>query len=261
MSEEPKIYLDESKKMTGQDTFNFSCDSQKDCFTACCHDLNLVLTPYDILRLKNRLGIKSGEFLRSYTGVHVGPGSGLPIIILKMEEEAMKCPFLEDGKGCTVYEDRPGACRTYPLARMACRSRDREGVQEFYCTVREPDCLGFEDGRPWTVSEWVENQGLKPYNEINDVFGELLQAKMEAGNPSLNADQIDTFYRGCYDMDDFRDFFLEGPTLDRYMETEDVIKKIRDDELELLRYGMRWVKKKLFQGGCLSCETNCGTNA
>ncbi|MDA8162486.1 MAG: YkgJ family cysteine cluster protein [Desulfobacteraceae bacterium] len=260
MPEGPQIYLDESKRMTGEDTFNFSCNPQKACFTACCHDLNLVLTPYDILRLKNRLGMKSEEFLRLYTSVHVGPGSGLPVVLLKMEEGTMKCPFLEEEKGCTVYEDRPGACRTYPLARMACRSRDMEGVREFYCTVREPDCLGFEDGESWTVSGWIENQRLGPYNEMNDVFGEILQAKMEAGNPSLNADQIETFYLGCYDLDRFKGFFLEGPTLDRYMEDEDVVKKIRGDELELLRYGMRWVKKKLFQGGCLPCGSGCGAN-
>ncbi|MCK4426551.1 MAG: YkgJ family cysteine cluster protein, partial [Deltaproteobacteria bacterium] len=163
-------------------------------------------------------------------------------------------PFLEEGKGCTVYKDRPGACRTYPLARMACRSRDREGVEEFYYIVREPDCEGFQDGKEWTVRSWKENEGIEQYNEMNDIFGEILQAKTVAGIAYLNADQIDIFHMGCYDIDSFRQYFLEGPNLDRYMESEEVIEVISSDEEALLKHGMRWVNKKLFQRGCLSCS-------
>jgi Fe-S-cluster containining protein len=257
MSQGPEPYIDDSKRLKDADTFCFSCTPERACFTNCCHDLNLVLMPYDILRLKNRLGMRSDDFLKRYTGVHVGQGSGLPVILLKMDGSDLRCPFLEEDKGCAVYTDRPGACRTYPLARMACRSKDREGVEEFYCIVREPDCLGFKAGEERTVRQWKEHEGIANYNEMNDVFGELLQAKTESGISSLHADQIDIFYLGCYDIDGFREFFLEGPNLERYMESEDVIKAISEDEEALLRYGMRWVKKKLFQGGFLSCGLSC----
>ncbi len=253
MSEEIEAYMDASRKLTDDDTFSFSCTPEKKCFTNCCHDLNLLLMPYDILILKNRLGITSGEFLKQYTSVHVGFESGLPVIMLKMEGPYLKCPFLEEGKGCTIYDARPGACRTYPLARMARRSKDMEGVEEFFFIVREPDCLGFKDGREWTVREWKQNEGLDEYNEMNDLFGELLQAKTEAGIKTLTADQIEIFYMGCYDVDSFRQNFLEGPNLERYMEDPAVIELISQDEKELLKYGMRWVNKKLFQGGCLAC--------
>ncbi len=252
MTAGPKGYLDDSKQLRDNDTFCFSCNPDKPCFTSCCYDLNLVLMPYDILRLKNRLGMTSGEFLKKYTSVHVGQGSGLPVVLLKMDGPYLKCPFLDEGKGCSVYEDRPGACRTYPLARIAHRSKDREGVDEFYYLVREPDCKGFKDGREWKIREWKEHEGMEKYNQMNDVFGELLQAKTESGIPHLNADQIETFYMGCYDVDQFRQFFLEGANLDRFMEQEEVIKKISEDEEELLVYGMRWVKKKLFSG-CTMC--------
>jgi Fe-S-cluster containining protein len=254
----PEAYIDTSRELKDSDKFHFACTPDKKCFTNCCYDLNLVLMPYDILRLKNRLGMKSGDFLKKYTGIHVGQGSGLPVIVLKMEGAYMKCPFLEEGKGCTVYEDRPGACRTYPLARMARRSKDFEGVEEFYYIVKEPDCQGFKDGRDWTVRQWKDNEGIDEYNEMNDVFGELLQAKTEAGVEHLTADQIDIFYMGCYDIDSFRINFLEGPNLERYMEDESVLETISNDEIELLKYGIRWVKKKLFTPGCLSCGGSCG---
>jgi Fe-S-cluster containining protein len=210
--------------------------------------------PYDILRLKNHLGMKSGDFLKRYTSIYVGQNSGLPVVLVKMEDPYLKCPFLEEGKGCTVYKDRPGACRTYPLARMACRSQGSEGVEEFYYIVREPDCEGFQDGKEWTVRSWRENEGIEQYNEMNDIFGEILQAKTVAGIAYLNAGQIDIFHMGCYDIDGFRQYFLEGPNLDRYKESEEVIEAISNDEEALLKYGMRWVNKKLFQAGCPNCS-------
>lgn len=253
MTHEAEAYIDDSRELRDDDTFCFSCTPDKECFTACCHDLNLVLMPYDIFRLKHRLGITSQEFLDRYTSVHVGQGSGLPVVMLQMEGPYLKCPFLEEGKGCSVYEDRPGACRTYPLARIAARSKDREGVDEFYYLVREPDCQGFNGGRQWSVREWKEHEGIAEYNEMNDLFGELLQAKTEAGVQSLHADQIELFYMGCYNLDEFRRYFLEGPNLDRYMEPEEVVKSISEDELELLKFAIGWVKKKLFQGSCFAC--------
>ncbi len=259
MSQGPESYLDDSRQLTDESTFCFSCTPDKKCFTRCCYDINLVLMPYDILKLKNKLGMTSGDFLKKYTSVHVGFGSGLPVVVLKMDGPYLKCPFLEEKKGCTVYDARPGACRTYPLARMAKRSKDTDDVEEFYYIVREPDCHGFRDCKEWTVKEWKENEGISEYNEMNDVFGELLQAKTESGIEQLNADQIDIFYMGCYDIDSFRQHFLEGPNLDRYIEKPEVIELISNNEKELLKYGIRWVKRKIFQSGCPACASACGT--
>ncbi len=259
MTDNPEAFIDNSKSLQDDDTFCFSCTPDRKCFTNCCYDLNLVLMPYDIVRLKNRFGMKSGDFLKKYTGVHVGQETGLPVILLRMEGAYLKCPFLEENKGCTVYEDRPGACRTYPLARMARRSTEMEGVEEFYYIVREPDCQGFRDGKEWTVREWKQGEQIEKYNELNDVFGEVLQAKQVANIPHLSADQIEIFYMGCYDIDGFREYFLNSPNLERYMEPDEVIEKISADEEELLKFGMRWVKKKLFEGGCLSCGSACST--
>ncbi len=46
------------------ETFRFACHSQLPCFTRCCADLKLVLTPYDILRLKKT----AAAHLRSVPG-------------------------------------------------------------------------------------------------------------------------------------------------------------------------------------------------
>lgn len=260
MNQGPEAYIDDSRQLKDEDKFCFSCTADKPCFTNCCHDLNLVLMPYDIVRLKRRLGMSTTEFLKKYTSVHVGFGSGLPVVMLKMEGAYLKCPFLDEDKGCSVYEDRPGACRSYPLARLAQRSKDKEGVEEFYYIVREPDCKGFHDGKEWSVRDWKEHEGLEKYNEMNDLFGEILQAKTESGVSSLHADQIEIFYMGCYDIDAFRTFFLESPNLERYMESDETLRKIAEDEDELLRYAIGWVKRKLFSPGCLACGGSCSSS-
>ena len=249
----PESVVDTSRELRDEDEFSFSCTPERPCFTQCCYDLTLVLMPYDVLALKRALGISSTEFLRRYTSVHVGPESGVPVVTLRMEGPYLKCPFLEEGKGCTVYAARPGACRAYPLARM---TRKREGggeVEEVYYLVREPDCKGFHQGIRWTVKAWKDHEGLEKYNRFNDLFGGLLQAKKESGRGTLTADEIDIFYLGCYDMDGFRAYLLEGPNLDRYMESPELMERIKEDEEELLSYGISWVGRRLFKRGCPGC--------
>ncbi len=255
MGKEVETVLDTSRELRGNDKFCFSCVPEKECFTQCCYDLTLILMPYDILRLKNALSMTSKEFLDTYTTVHVGPESGIPIVTVKMEPPYLKCPFLEEGRGCRVYDDRPGACRTYPLARINYRVGDKDNeMDEYYYIVRESDCKGFKGGKERSVSEWIEHEGLRPYNEMNDIFNRLFHIKKTANIGQLNADQIEIFYMGCYDIDGFREYFLNGPNLDRYMEDEEVIAKIKNDEFALLKYAINWVEKKLFTGGsCIAC--------
>ena len=67
-------------------TFNFKCSPGVGCFTRCCGDVTIVLTPYDILRLKNRLGIGSEDFIRVRIGIgrpnpdSDNPGQDNPVI-------------------------------------------------------------------------------------------------------------------------------------------------------------------------------------
>ena len=37
--------------------FRFKCHKKVKCFTQCCRGIKITLTPYDVIRLKNRLGL------------------------------------------------------------------------------------------------------------------------------------------------------------------------------------------------------------
>ncbi|MBW2118939.1 MAG: YkgJ family cysteine cluster protein [Deltaproteobacteria bacterium] len=100
-----------------KDTFAFSCHKDLACFNACCRNKYLPLIPYDILRLKKARNLHSDEFLTRYTVYRLDHDSGFPIISLKMGDAPEKaCPFVTP-EGCSVYNDRPMACRLFPLGR------------------------------------------------------------------------------------------------------------------------------------------------
>ena len=100
--------------MTLDDQFTFHCGPDLDCFTECCRDVSIVLTPYDVLRLKKALRMDSTEFLEKHTLPLFSPQQKFPLVILRMDPETKKCPFVTE-QGCEVYADRPWACRMYPL--------------------------------------------------------------------------------------------------------------------------------------------------
>jgi uncharacterized protein len=149
--------------------FLFACLKALPCFTRCCADLNLVLTPYDVLRLKNRLNLSSGAFLESYTTTYVDAAYRVPVVKLKMnDDEKRRCPFVRP-EGCVVYEDRPSACRLYPLGRAASKMYAEHTVGEYYFIVKESHCLGLNEEQEWPLQGWLTDQGLDEYNTINDV--------------------------------------------------------------------------------------------
>jgi hypothetical protein len=207
------------------------------------------LTPYDILRLKEARQLSSQQFLDQYTESHIGPRSGLPIVSLSMlQEEDRRCPFVGP-QGCSVYEDRPGSCRTYPLGRVTARDRNASGYQESYFLIKEPHCLGFNESTRWTVTEWKKDQGLSIYNEMNDLIMEVLSLKNRSGRGRLTPSEDDLFAMAFYDLDRFRDFAFEKRLWEACRLSDDVVEAIRVDDIALLRFAMDWIKTALFGGG------------
>jgi uncharacterized protein len=228
------------------DTFLFSCSKKVPCFNECCRDLNQFLTPYDILRLKHRLGLSSFLFLERYTTQQTGPETGLPIITLKTDHpHKLKCPFVTSS-GCSVYQDRPSSCRTYPLIRMASRSRETNKITEQYILLKEPHCLGFEQGRTCSIREWIKNQDIGFYNEMNDMLLEIISLKNRLIPGPLDIKSRFVFHMALYDIDTFKSHIFEQHILDHWNLDEKTLDIVKNDDVELLKLGHRWIKKTLF---------------
>ncbi len=240
------------KRLDPGDTFQFRCHPDIACFNACCCDLNQFLTPYDIVRLKNRLGLSSSQFLKKYTASHIGPRSGLPVVTLRMpEEDDFKCPFVGPG-GCTVYEDRPAACRIYPVGRIAVRKPGEHVCSETYFLIREPHCLGFGEAKVWTVKDWLRDQDLATYNEMNDLMMDILSVKKRLRPGPLSQEHADLFHMACYDLDRFRGFALEHGlwVVPRQKKGGKEEENVPDgDDIGLMKVAIAWVRESLFGPG------------
>ena len=226
--------------------FRFFCGPGVSCFNECCRDLNQFLTPYDILRLRARLAISSTEFLSGYTSRHTGPGTNLPIVRLKENySDAAKCPFVT-GNGCSVYEDRPSSCRAYPIARMVSRRRKSGALSAHFALIKEPHCLGHKQDYQQTVREWIHNQGLEIYNEMNDMLMEIISLKNQYLPGRLDLVSARNFHLACYDLDNFRSQVFGRKMIDASDFDKKLLSDAEKNDTALLKLGLNWLKFKLF---------------
>ncbi len=230
-----------------EETFHFACHKGVPCFTECCADLNLILTPYDVVRLKNRLQISSDEFIDQYTEPKLDEAYRFPVIRLVMnDDERRSCPFVT-GEGCTVYEDRPGACRIYPLGRAAMHLDGAgEGAREKFFLVREPHCRGFEEEPEWTAQTWMAGEGVDEYNAMNDRWLRILTSRKGLGSGADAQRKPAMFHMASYNLDRFRTFVLKGPFLERFEVDEDTRKRLASDDTALMLFAFDWLQFALF---------------
>ena len=223
------------------DTFQFACHPGVSCFNQCCADLNLILTPYDILRLKNRLGLSSDRFLDMHTTTSTEDQDRFPKVMLRMSETPGRpCPFVRP-EGCSVYEDRPGACRIYPIGRGSAK-----GGREFYFVVKEDHCLGFTQERKWIVEEWLADQGVDEYNTINDLWMEIITSRASMGPPEQLMKKMQMFFMVSYNLDRFRDFVFKSRFLELFNLDAELVDQAREDDVTLLKLGFDWLRFSLF---------------
>ncbi len=211
--------------------FKFSCHNGLECFGDCCRKADIFLTPLDILRMKNGLGISSGEFLKKYTGMLLGE-TGPPVLFLEMQKDEEKsCPFLKE-KGCEIYEHRPGLCRTFPLKAVGMGN---------YRLIDDVKCGGLENGKEWTLVAWQKDQGIDACNEIDDLFKEItLEEKLLKKNMQ-DASMLAMFFM-AFDVDKFKSFVFESKFLNVFDVSREEIKLMKADEVELLKFAFKWLK-------------------
>ena len=146
------------KKIKENETFSFQCHAGLSCFNQCCRNLNLMLYPYDVVRLKRCLDMSSDQFIDRYVDIILRPSDPFPAVLLKMSDNDEKaCPFLTDA-GCSVYTDRPNACRTFPIEQGVVFKEESDQTQ-FFFLFRPPDfCLGQYEKKSWIPRMWLKDQ-------------------------------------------------------------------------------------------------------
>jgi Fe-S-cluster containining protein len=242
----PENIIRDYPRLGPEDSFLFQCRQTLECFTRCCCDVSIVLTPYDIIRMKQALQMDSSSFLDRYTISPFTKEQKVPVILLKMDKETKRCPFVNSEKGCGIYAHRPWACRMYPLG-MAEPDNPTPEDRAFYFLLKEDTCLGHNENRSITVEDWIQDQGIEEYNAYGAFFKELMLHPFWNGEDALTPEQIDMYYMACYDLDRFRRFVFETSFLQLFDVDEARIEAMRSSDLELSDFAMQWLKFSLFK--------------
>lgn len=242
-------------KLTKDSNIQFRCHPGVSCFTACCGSIKIVLTPYDILMLTKRLQIPAHEFLHLYTLPTYLEKTDMPGVMIKMREEDDKCPFVTPD-GCTVYTDRPTACRYYPVGMADFHeggSRDAAGKEitsaeeKFFFLVKEDYCKGHEEDKQWTVGEWRADQGVDVRDDMNREWLRLVMRRKSFGLQATLSEQAKRmFFMASTDLSHFRRFIFESSFLDTYELDPEVVEKIREDDVELMLFSFDYLANSIF---------------
>jgi Fe-S-cluster containining protein len=233
--------------MDGGKLIQFQCRKGIACWNACCSNIDISLTPYDVLRLKQHLGISSTEFLHKYTVPYEMEKDGIAGIKLRPVENGTACQFMRP-EGCGVYADRPTACRYYPVALLSMRKQDEYTDTSSYALVREEHCLGHNEPRSLSIDDYRKEQGLDEYDELARGWRQLILKKKSSGpavgKPSKRSLQL--FFMACYDVDRYREFVASDGFADVYDIPADELLRILGDDKELMLFAFRFLRQVLF---------------
>jgi Fe-S-cluster containining protein len=236
------------EKLTLDSALQFECHPKVSCFTACCHNIKIILTPYDILALRKRLNIPSHEFITRYTEPSYLEKTDMPGVQIKLVGEKNGCPFVTP-EGCTVYEDRPTACRYYPVGMADFHEGGTDTAEEekFFFLVKEPHCKGHEEPKQWTIREWRADQGVDLRDQMNKEWLRLVMRRKSFGlQATLSEAAKRMFFMASTDLDTFRKFIFESSFLDTYEVDAETVAKIKEDDVELMLFSFKYLANTLF---------------
>lgn len=237
----------DKRQLGADDKFCFGCSKQLACFNKCCADINIMLTPIDVLRLARKLGLSTTEFLANHTIKPITKDLHLPIVMLRMRDEAeRRCPFVGDD-GCTVYADRPWACRMYPVGMGLPPARAGVEPEPVYFLFEDDFCHGHAGDKGWTVEQWRTDQSVQGREVLEQGFRDIVgHPWFIGGTRQLDPRKIELFFTAAFDLDKFRRFVFESTFLKRFEIGPELARALETDDEELLGFGFRWLRYALF---------------
>ncbi|MBF0416463.1 MAG: YkgJ family cysteine cluster protein [Magnetococcales bacterium] len=233
-------------RMTSKEHFHFRCHPGIDCFNACCRNIEIILTPYDLIRIRRRLNLDVESFLYQYATPFTLTKGQLPVPLIRMDPETGQCPF-NTPEGCRIYTDRPVACRYYPIGMALMHKQQATNEEEFYFLIKEDFCHGHRESKDWSIQEWRADQGSDGYDEQNRGWMEVILKRRSAGDTVATSTQLsEFFYMASTNPDAFRRFVFDSSFLKRFQVDPDTERKIREDDQALTEFAFAWLKSILF---------------
>jgi hypothetical protein len=196
-----------------------------------------------VLRLKKRLGMPSGDFLREYAQIGVQGQASIPSLFLRPNDEGV-CGFLGE-QGCTVYSDRPWACRLYPLGFAVCKDPESGQAERRYFLVAQPQGCSNAVTPGQTIRQWLDTQETEAYERWGAQFKEIVLHEGMKRPEGLSPMKTEMWFTACYDLDRFREFVFGSTLLQRFVVDDDLVEEMRYDDEGLMRFALQWLRFSL----------------
>ncbi len=234
-------------KLSLDSKIKFRCHPKVSCFTACCGNINIILTPFDILRIRKELNLPADEFLLRFTTPVFLEKTDMPGVKLHLDENG-RCPFVTE-KGCTIYAHRPTTCRYYPVGMSFFHGAGEEGAtaEEFYFIVKEEHCKGHEEEQVMTIRDWRKDQGIDESDAMNREWMELVMRRKSFGEQAtLSESAQKIFFMASTDLDKFRNFVMSDSFKDTYELDQTDMAEIEKDDVALMKFSFKYLASSLF---------------
>jgi len=233
-------------KLGPDSQLKFRCHPKVSCFTACCGNINIILTPYDILRIRRALNLPASEFLLRFTTPVYLEKTDMPGVKVHLDQDG-RCPFVTP-EGCTIYPYRPTTCRYYPVGMSFFHEAAEGGTsEEFYFLVKESHCKGHEEELVQTIREWRRDQGIDESDEMNKEWMELVMRRKSFGlQATLSEAAKKMFFMASTDLDKFRDFVFNSSFLETYEIDQQTLSEIKNDDVALMEFSFKYLASSLF---------------
>ncbi len=236
----------EPTRLELDDKLKFRCHKDISCWNQCCAHADVSLAPYDIIRMKTHLGISSTEFLKNYTVPYEIDAHSVPGIKLRTTEDKA-CLFMKE-EGCSIYEDRPTACRYYPSGLLSMRALGTTEDERHFLLIKEAHCKGHDEDREITIADYRKEQKVEIFDDLNrDWYRIILKKKSTGptiGKPSEMSLQL--FFMASYDVDRFRRFVISDSFKKMYEISDDDFARYESDDIALMEFGFALMKQVLF---------------
>ena len=233
-------------RLQANDTLKFRCHKGVSCWNACCSQADVILTPYDIIRLKQQTGLSTTDVLAKHTVPFELDASGMPGIKLRTRNEGT-CLFMTD-EGCSVYQNRPTACRYYPSGLLSMRSIDKNVDERAFLLIKEEHCKGHDEDHDQSVEAFRKEQGVIEYDDYNREWYVIILKKRSSG-PTIGKPSdisLQLFFMASYDMDRFRRFVTSDSFKKTYNLSPEFYDAVGKDDVALMQFGFKLLRQVLY---------------
>jgi Fe-S-cluster containining protein len=228
------------------DKLKFRCHRGVSCWNKCCSRADVTLAPYDIIRMKNALNMDSTEFLKQYTVPFDLDSHKVPGLKLRTDDSGA-CLFVKE-EGCSVYADRPTACRYYPSGLLSMKSISESSDERHFLLIKEDHCKGHDEDHIQTIAEYRKEQGVEIYDDLNHEWYQIILKKKSTG-PTIGKPSemsLQMFFMASYDVDRFRRFVLSDAFIKMYDLSDEEYAELETDDIALMKFGFKLMKQVFF---------------